>query len=136
MTRGPASATLRQMDVPMPPMPPVTYAIRFAMCVAPPSRAGARDGSAQLTTLPQGKRAAGLNPSILRADERAEPGGDLLAPAPAAEGAVMADVGLQEMLLAIRRDSGAQAMRGLGLADAGDVVLAALDGEERRVADG
>src|SRR5512140_3933172 len=80
-------------------------------------------------------RKEGANLSHARADEGTEPGRDLLAPAPAAEGAVMADVRLQMVLPAIVGDRGAERVRGAGLADAGDVVLAALDGEQRGVAD-
>jgi hypothetical protein len=48
----------------------------------------------------------------------------------------MADARLQIVRLAIRRNVRAELVRRLGLADAGNVVLLALDGEQRDIADG
>ena len=47
----------------------------------------------------------------------------------------MADAGLQLMRLALGRNVDAQPMRRLGLADAGNVVVLALDRQQRDAAD-
>ena len=47
----------------------------------------------------------------------------------------MADAGLQVVHLVLRRNVDAELVRGLGLADAGNVVVLALDGEQRDAAD-
>ena len=47
----------------------------------------------------------------------------------------MADAELQVVHLLLRRNVDAELVRGLGLADAGNVVVLALDGEQRAVAD-
>ncbi len=57
---------------------------------------------------------------------------DLRAEARAVEHAVMSDARLQPMRLAVRRDVGAQAVRRLGLADTGNIVVFAFDGEQAR----
>src|SRR6201999_574865 len=57
---------------------------------------------------------------------------DDVAPAAAREDAVVAGAGHVVVELAILGDAGAQAMRGLGLAGAGDVVELAFDRQQRR----
>ena len=47
----------------------------------------------------------------------------------------MADIGLQVMALQMRAQRAAEIVRGGGLAERADVVAAALDGQQRRVAD-
>ncbi len=47
----------------------------------------------------------------------------------------MADIALQIMRLAVGRDVDAKGMRRLGLTDAGNIVLFALDREQRAIAD-
>src|SRR5687768_9148449 len=89
-------------------------------------------GSEQLT--PNTKIA--LTPLAVRGDEVPDPGEDHLAPAPAAEDAVVPDAGGDVVLAAGARDVEAEEVRGLGLAVAGDVVELALDGEGRRGVDG
>src|SRR5579885_3868713 len=69
--------------------------------------------------------------SRMRADELAYFRIDHVAPAPAAEDAVVAGALDGEMALARGRYTGTQLVRGLGLAGAGDVVELALDGEQR-----
>jgi hypothetical protein len=58
-----------------------------------------------------------------------------LAPATAAEDAVVAGTFDDEMLAAVRSDAGAQRLRGFGLAEAGDVVQLAFDAQQRGIAD-
>src|SRR4051812_35977164 len=56
-------------------------------------------------------------------------------PAPAAEDAVMPDACLHVMLLHVRAQAAAEILRRKGLADGADIVLLALDGEEKRALD-
>src|SRR6185503_16175549 len=70
------------------------------------------------------------------ADELADLGIDLGAPAPAVEDAVMADLGLNVMRLLGSREAGAEIERRGGLADGADIVVLALDTEERGALDG
>ena len=60
---------------------------------------------------------------------------DLLAPAAAAEDAVVAGALDGEVLAVAFGDAGAQLVRGAGLAQAGDVVELAFDGQQRGVLD-
>src|SRR5512145_2732943 len=69
------------------------------------------------------------------ADEVAYARRDRLAPAPAAEDAVVADPGNEVVAAPLRRDAGAERVRGLGLAVAGDVVELPLDRQERSLRD-
>src|SRR4051812_745720 len=69
------------------------------------------------------------------ADEIRDAGGDLLAPAPAAEDAVVSRAGLDELPPSLPRNPRAERVRRRGLAHAGDLVLLAFDGHQRRVAD-
>ncbi len=62
-------------------------------------------------------------------------GRDVLPETRAVEDSVMADVQLQMMALAGFWNVGAERQRRLGLADAGDIVLLALDGQQRRLPD-
>ena len=89
---------------------------------------------AQPTTLTSGRRAVCGRP-LLREHEIGDARRDLGAEARAVEHAVVADAELQIMRLALRRNVDAQPVRGLGLADAGNVVVLAFDGEQRGVAD-
>src|SRR5438309_2012151 len=68
-----------------------------------------------------------IQPAHARVDLVAEPG--------PVEDAVVADVRLHIVLLEFRRQARAEVVRGLGLADAGDIVLLALDGEQADVGD-
>ncbi len=65
----------------------------------------------------------------------ADDGVDLARPAPAAEDAVMADAGLHVMPPQIGPDLAAQLLRRERLADGADIVLLALDREQRRAPD-
>src|SRR4051812_13862596 len=67
---------------------------------------------------------------VLR-DEIADLRVDDFTPAAAAEDAVVAGAFHLEVLLLRLRDAGAKAVRGFGLARAGDVVQLAFDGEVR-----
>src|SRR3954465_7569601 len=60
---------------------------------------------------------------------------NLAAPAPPVEDAVMADLGLQVMLLLAGRKPSAEIERRRGLADGADIVVLAFDGEQRRAFD-
>ena len=60
---------------------------------------------------------------------------DLVVPAVAAEHAVVADAGLHVVALEIGPQSGAQIVRGHGLADGADVVPLAFDREQHRAPD-
>ena len=73
--------------------------------------------------------------TVVREHEIGHARGDLGAEARAVEHAVMADAGLQPMRLAVGRDVHAKPMRRLGLADAGNVVVLALDRQQRDAAD-
>src|SRR5690242_14601038 len=73
--------------------------------------------------------------ALVLADEGGDLGQDLAAPFLAVEDAEMADLLLQQVAALRRRQAGAQAVRGKGLADAGDVVELALDRHQRRLAD-
>src|SRR5471032_1865336 len=55
---------------------------------------------------------------------------NLVAPAPAVEDAVMADLGLQEVMFLAVRQAAAEIDRRRGLADGSDVVVLAFDGEQ------
>ncbi len=70
-----------------------------------------------------------------RQDEVADHGIDLVLPALAVEGAVVADIGLQVMALQMRAQRVAEIVGGGRLAERADVVAAAFDGEQRRAAD-
>src|SRR5687767_12010929 len=61
---------------------------------------------------------------------------DDVAPAAAAEDAVVAGAGHGQVTLSIGRHAGAQLDRRLRLAETGDVVLLTLDGQQRRARDG
>src|ERR1700691_6079555 len=60
---------------------------------------------------------------------------DLFAPAPPVEHAVMADLGLDIALLLARLQPGEQFVRGRCLADGANIVVLALDGQERGARD-
>src|SRR4051794_5102501 len=60
---------------------------------------------------------------------------DRLAPAPAAEDAVVARAFDGQVPLSVGGDAAAQVQRGAGLADAGDVVVLAFDGQQARARD-
>ena len=74
-------------------------------------------------------------PAIVRQHEIGDARRDLGAEARAVEHAVMADGRLQVMRLVVGRNVRAQPMRRLGLADAGNVVVLALDRHQARRAD-
>src|SRR5438874_12490956 len=73
--------------------------------------------------------------AIVGEDEIGDAGRNLGAEARAVEHAVMADARLQPVRLAFGGDVDAQPVRRLGLADAGNVVVLTLDGEQRDAAD-
>src|SRR5262249_35549776 len=68
---------------------------------------------------------------VVGADEVAYARHDLLAPFAAVEDAVVADPRLLPMQMACTWTGGGERVRGLGLADARDVVELALDGHQR-----
>src|SRR6185437_12557925 len=79
------------------------------------------------------RQASGLGVGF---DEAAYLGIDLGAPALAVEHAVMPDLGLEMMRLLALGQAGAEVERGSGLADGANVVVLALDAEERGLGDG
>src|SRR5256885_13666511 len=72
---------------------------------------------------------------VVREQAVSNPRRDSGAEARAVEHPVMAHTGLQPMRLALGRDVDAQRMRGLGLPDAGNVVVLALDRHQADAAD-
>ena len=70
-----------------------------------------------------------------RQDEVGDTRSDFGSEARAVEHAVMADARLQPMRLTVRRYVDAEFMRRLGLADAGNIVVLAFDGEQRDALD-
>src|SRR5438270_6209550 len=72
---------------------------------------------------------------VVGGDEFLENGRDLLAPLAAIEDAVVADVGSEEILLFRARQVGRDVERGLGLANAGNIIPLALDRQQSGVPD-
>ena len=71
----------------------------------------------------------------LHLDMVADTGIDLIVPALAVEDAIMADAGLQMVRLHIGTQAAAHILRGERLAHGADVVLLALDREQKRLLD-
>src|SRR5579864_3491589 len=80
-------------------------------------------------------KAIGLRESAVRGDELADLGIGFAAPALAVEDAVVADLGLEVMRLLGSGKAAAEIECGGGLADGADVVVLALDAEERGAGD-
>src|SRR5579863_7870960 len=72
---------------------------------------------------------------VARLNQRAYAWVNLRGPVPAAEDTVMPDPGLQMVVLPQRMQPGAQLLRREGLADRADIVILALDGEQRGAPD-
>src|SRR5579883_1257856 len=82
-----------------------------------------------------GPRAGGTRGAVVREHEVGDARRDLGAEARAVEHTIMTDVGLQPVRLEAVGKIAAEAVRGLGLADAGNVVVLPLDGHERDALD-